>query len=63
MAVAIVEITTDEYKELVRESERAAIIRRALENGDYVSADDIKNIFGINRKVEKDGRCEEPKNL
>ena len=46
-------ITLDEYRELVKQSERIATVRRFCGEGEYVSVSELKNILGIKEPEKK----------
>ena len=47
-----VRIPFDEYKELLMKSLRVDLLCDAIEAGEYVTAKDIRFIFGMNQKEE-----------
>lgn len=54
-----IEIPKEEYNQLIRESEKLAIIKRMLAKEQYVSASDMRMILGIEEEGEKkDGESE-----
>jgi len=54
-----IEIPKEEYNQLIRESEKLAIIERMLAKEQYVSASDMRMILGIEEEGEKkDGESE-----
>lgn len=48
-----VEITVQEYHELLRKAERIAAVERLCEKSDYVALEDVKIILCIETKKEK----------
>ena len=49
-----IEIPKEEYNQLIRESEKLAIIKRMLAKEQYVSASDMRMILGIEEE-QKEG--------
>lgn len=52
LKIRYINIPFDEYKELLLKSLRVDILCDAIEAGEYVTAKDIRFIFGMNQKEE-----------
>lgn len=52
--LSTIEIPKEEYNQLIRESEKLAIIERMLAKEQYVSASDMRMILGIEEE-QKEG--------
>lgn len=56
-------ITLDEYRDLVKQSERIAAVRRFCNESEYVSVDEVKNILGIKEpKLKAKAKADEVEN-
>ena len=54
LKIRCINIPFDEYKELLLKSLRVDILCDAIEAGEYVTAKDIRFIFGMNQKENED---------
>ena len=55
-----IEIPKEEYNQLIRDSEKLAIVERMLVKERYISASDMRVILGIEEEGEKkDGESED----
>jgi hypothetical protein len=48
-----VDITTEEYSELVRASERIAVVERLAQENKYINTDDVMTILNIKKEERK----------
>lgn len=46
----MVVLTKDEYKELIEKAERIALIERLLDNGNYISVEELHLILNIKKE-------------
>lgn len=53
--ITTVVISTEEYKTLVRDSERLEIIKRKVKANKYISVEELKDILNIKEEVKGTG--------
>lgn len=53
--LSAINIPKEEYNQLIRESERLAMIKKIVEKDDYISTKELKVFLGIEEQEQKEG--------